>query len=255
MPVDCSLQDVDSITTHNVFRLLVRKTGWALADGGVETWIPGLPMPDSGKPFKLAFRTTLGHAFSDGDPFETFEFYLSTATDAADPLRVLLMLDKFDKLQEGIEDGITSPQVPENIRHLLQHQPGLCDYRRLRRQTSEEYWSALFGFGYRTGVSSLPREEAGRLSPSRLRANSSMIRRHATTWWISARATRFSSNRFAAASSTKQQPEANERSTSRWWNGPPPRWCRTTSNCKRCGGTPAANCRRLILAFCASQRE
>ena len=36
------------------------------------------------------------------------------------------MIDEFDKLQAGIDDGITSPQVPENIRHLLQHQPGLA---------------------------------------------------------------------------------------------------------------------------------
>ena len=166
VPVYCSLQDVDSITTHNVFRLLVLKTGWALVDAGVETWIPGIPRPDSGNPFKLAFRTALGHAFSDGHPFETLELYLSTAIDAAKPLRVLLMLDEFDKLQEGIDGGITSPQVPENIRHLLQHQPGLVAIitgsRRLKR-LREEYWSALFGFGYRIGVSALPREEAGRL--------------------------------------------------------------------------------------------
>ena len=53
------------------------------------------------------------------------EIYLSAAIEAAQPRRILLMLDEFDKLQEGIDSGITSAQVPENIRHLLQHLPGL----------------------------------------------------------------------------------------------------------------------------------
>src|SRR6185295_15658237 len=82
------------------------------------------------------------------------------------PRRLLLMLDEFDKLQEGIDTGVTSPQVPENIRHLLQHQAGLSAIltgsRRLKR-LREEYWSALFGLGYRIGISALPLEDAQRL--------------------------------------------------------------------------------------------
>ena len=165
-PVYCSFQDVDSVATSDVFRLLALRTGWTLADAGIETWIPDLPRPDPGKPFKLAFRAALHRAFSDEHPFETLEVYLATAIEAAKPRRILLMLDEFDKLQEGIDGGITSPQVPENIRHLLQHQPGLgaiiTGSRRLKR-LREEYWSALFGFGYRIGVSALPQAEARRL--------------------------------------------------------------------------------------------
>ena len=48
----------------------------------------------------------------------------------------------------------------------MQHQPGLSAIitgsRRLKR-LREEYWSALFGFGYRIGVSALPMEDARRL--------------------------------------------------------------------------------------------
>ena len=142
------------------------RTGWALFDHGIETWIPDLPRPDSNKRFKLAFRSSLSRAFSDGHPFETLELYLETALEAARPLGILLMLDEFDKLQEGIDDGITSPQVPENLRHLLQHQPGLgaiiTGSRRLKR-LREDYWSALFGIGYRIGVSALQKADAGRL--------------------------------------------------------------------------------------------
>ena len=76
------------------------------------------------------------------------------------------MLDEFDKLQEGIDAKITSPQVPENIRHMLQHHKGLSAIltgsRRLKR-LREEYWSALFGLGYRIGISALPLNDARRL--------------------------------------------------------------------------------------------
>ena len=173
IPVYCSFQDAEGdgakagITTRNVFRLLARRTGWTLGDAGVETWFPGLPKREPGRPFKLAFRAALDRVFADGGaPFEAFEIYIAAAIEAASPRRILLMLDEFDKLQEGIDTGITSPQVPENIRHLLQHQPGLSAIitgsRRLKR-LREEYWSALFGLGYRIGISALPRDDARRL--------------------------------------------------------------------------------------------
>ena len=166
VPIYCSFQDMDSMSTSNVFRLLARQTGIALADAGIETWIPDAPPRESGRPFKMAFLAALRGAFSGGHPYETLALYLAAAIDAAKPRRVLLMLDEFDKLQEGIDGGDASPQVPENIRHLLQHQPGLgailTGSRRLKR-LREEYWSALFGFGHRIGVSALPEKEARRL--------------------------------------------------------------------------------------------
>lgn len=172
IPVYCSFQDAEGddrsggITTRNVFRLLARTMGWALYDAGVETWFPDLPDPDPARPFKLAFRAALNQAFAGEHTFETFELYVEAALQAARPRRVLLMVDEFDKLQEGIDAGVTSPQVPENIRHLLQHQQGLSAIitgsRRLKR-LREEYWSALFGFGHRIGVSAMPADDARRL--------------------------------------------------------------------------------------------
>ena len=173
IPVYCSFQDAEGdgakagVATRNVFRLLARSTGWTLGDAGVETWFPGLPERESGRPFKLVFRAALDRVFADGGaPFEAFGVYIAAAVEAASPRRILLMLDEFDKLQEGIDAGITSPQVPENIRHLLQHQPGLSAIitgsRRLKR-LREEYWSALFGLGYRVGISALPLDDARRL--------------------------------------------------------------------------------------------
>ena len=173
IPVYCSFQDAEGdgakagVATRNVFRLLARRTGWTLGDAGVETWFPGLPEREPGRPFKLAFLAALDRIFADGGaPFESFEIYIAAAVEAASPRRILLMLDEFDKLQEGIDAGITSPQVPENIRHLLQHQPGVSAIvtgsRRLKR-LREEYWSALFGLGHRVGISALPLDDARRL--------------------------------------------------------------------------------------------
>ena len=172
IPVYCSLQDAEGegtragVTTRNLFRLLARATGWTLCDAGVETWFPELPNRRDGRPFKLAFRNALNQAFAGEHAFETFSEYLATAIEAASPRRILLMLDEFDKLQEGIDTGVTSPQAPENIRHLLQHQKGfsaiITGSRRLKR-LREEYWSALFGLGYRIPVSALPDDDAKRL--------------------------------------------------------------------------------------------
>jgi type I restriction enzyme M protein len=79
---------------------------------------------------------------------------------------MVLMLDEFDKLQEGIDHGVTSPQVPENIRFLVQTYPRfsaiLTGSRRLKR-LREEYWSALYGLGTRLGVTALEADDARRL--------------------------------------------------------------------------------------------
>ena len=73
------------------------------------------------------------------------------------------MLDEFDKLQEGIDNGVTSPQVPENIRFLIQTYPKfsaiLTGSRRLKR-LREEYWSALYGLGTNISVTALDLQSA-----------------------------------------------------------------------------------------------
>ena len=157
------------LPTSEVFRLMARDLGWTASDAGVPAWFPGMDPPDSKKPFKLAFLGALSKAFSGPRPFEAFELYLRAVLEAASPRRVLLMLDEFDKLQEGIDNNITSPQVPENIRYLLHSYPNLSAVitgsRRLKR-LREEYWSALFGFGHRVAVGEI-RERDARLLVTR----------------------------------------------------------------------------------------
>lgn len=167
--VNCSLQGTkghESKTgspTNDVFRHMARDIGWAMDNAGLQVWLPNVDSPDPNKRFKVEFVKALSTAFSGPHPFEVFKLYMQHVLEAASPRRLLLMLDEFDKLQEGIDAGITSPQVPENIRHLLHTYPGLSAIltgsRRLKR-LREEYWSALFGFGLRVPVNELPLEDA-----------------------------------------------------------------------------------------------
>ena len=170
--VNCSLQggvghaSKAGLSTNEVFRLIARDLGLAARAAGIQVWLPDVPPPEPDKPFRVAFVRALRRAFSQDRPFETFELFLQTVIEAARPRRVLLMLDEFDKLQEGIDAGVTSPQVPENIRYLLHTYPELSAIltgsRRIKR-LREEYWSALFGFGHRVPVSGLQLEDARRL--------------------------------------------------------------------------------------------
>ncbi len=79
---------------------------------------------------------------------------------------MVLMIDEFDKLQEGIDHGITSPRIPENIRYLIQNEPGfsviITGSRRMQR-LRHEYWSALYVLGSRIGVSALDEADARHL--------------------------------------------------------------------------------------------
>lgn len=168
----CNFQEAEGdstragISTRDVYRFLARTIGWTLFGAGIRTWFPGQPPADGKQPFPSEFLAARDLSITNDHPFEMFELYLRAALEAARPQRVLLMLDEFDKLQEGIDTGVTSPQVPENIRHILQHNQGfsaiLTGSRRLKR-LREEYWSALFGLGYRLGISSIPIDDAQRL--------------------------------------------------------------------------------------------
>ncbi len=167
--VNCSLQGGQGhkskrgLETNEVFRLLARDVGWAMDDAGLRVCLPEMDPPDTSKRFKVAFTKALSTAFAGPRPFEAFELYIQAVLEAASPRRLLLMLDEFDKLQEGIDSGITSPQVPENIRYMLHAYPDLSAIltgsRRLKR-LREEYWSALFGFGHRIPVSKIRLEDA-----------------------------------------------------------------------------------------------
>lgn len=170
--VECSFQGTvgdaikDGIPTEGVFRLIVRDIGLACAKAGVPIPLPDMERTTDVNAFRFKLARALNGFFQGIDPYEALQIYVDMVTTAIAPKRILLMLDEFDKLQVGIDNGVTSPQVPENIRNLLQTRPAvsaiLTGSRRLKR-LREEYWSALFGFGHRIGLDPLDADEVRQL--------------------------------------------------------------------------------------------
>lgn len=158
------------VPTAEVFRLIAESVSKAiyksvdkkipLPDGEVPPQSPKLSIKD-----RKRFGTAVRESISEESPFSDFCDYIEIVMEALAEreLGLLLMFDEFDKLQEGIDNKVTSPQVPENIRYLIQSYPRisaiLTGSRRLKR-LREEYWSMLFGLGTRFSVTALPEKSA-----------------------------------------------------------------------------------------------
>jgi type I restriction enzyme M protein len=170
--VYCSLQGAEGskisvgVPTVEVFREIAISIAKAIQAMGGET-----PLPNGGSLAvgeKLGIAKAFRKGIGEDSPFSDFREYVEVVLGwlSHRGLGLLLLLDEFEKLQEGIDRGITSPQVPENIRFFVQTYPKfsaiLSGGRRLK-QLREKYWSALYGIGTRFGVSSLPEPAARRL--------------------------------------------------------------------------------------------
>ncbi|AGW91766.1 hypothetical protein N234_17170 [Ralstonia pickettii DTP0602] len=155
---------VVGVPTAEVFREIARSIATALTKLGVEVPLPNGHAIAAGKP-ALGVARACREGISTESPFADFRDYLELVLAVLEPLGLglVLMLDEFDKLQEGIDNGVTSPQVPENIRFLIQTYPTfsaiLTGSRRLKR-LREEYWSALYGLGTSIPVTALDTESA-----------------------------------------------------------------------------------------------
>ena len=155
---------VVGVPTAEVFREIARSIATALVKLGVEVPMPNGHVIAAGKP-ALGVARACREGITSDSPFADFRDYLELVLSILDPmgLGLVLMLDEFDKLQEGIDNGVTSPQVPENIRFLIQTYPKfsavLTGSRRLKR-LREEYWSALYGLGTSIPVTALDTESA-----------------------------------------------------------------------------------------------
>lgn len=155
---------VVGVPTAEVFREIARSIATAVTKLGVGVPLPNGQVIANGKP-ALGVARACREGISTESPFADFREYLELVLTALEPLELglVLMLDEFDKLQEGIDNGVTSPQVPENIRFLIQTYPKfsaiLTGSRRLKR-LREEYWSALYGLGMSIPVTVLDTESA-----------------------------------------------------------------------------------------------
>lgn len=168
----CSFQsteggrNVPGVPTGEVFYSIARELIMAVHETGTTCDIPGLGKVDSALSrveLRYLLLTKLHPIFEAAAPFENFLVIIEAALESVRPKRILLMLDEFDKLQEGIDHKITSPQLPENIRYLFhtysQLSGILTGSRRIKR-LRDEYWSALFGIGNVVSVSALDEHAA-----------------------------------------------------------------------------------------------
>ena len=173
LAVYCSLQGMEGsdtgvgVPTVEIFRKVADSIATSLTKLNIDTPLPNGKVLVVGQK-ALGVGKACKEGISESSPFTDCREYIQVVLDllATRDLGLVLMLDEFDKLQEGIESGITSPQVPENIRYLVQTCPRfsaiLTGSRRLKR-LRHEYWSALYGLGTRFGVSALEADDARRL--------------------------------------------------------------------------------------------
>jgi type I restriction enzyme M protein len=116
----------------------------------------------------LGYREGCREGIGQEAPWEDFLEFFQTILITLDSLGLglVLMIDEFEKLQEGIDNKVTSPQIPENIRYLIQAHPRfvaiMTGSRRMQR-LRHEYWSALYGLGNQIGVTALDSESARKL--------------------------------------------------------------------------------------------
>lgn len=157
-------KNVVGVPTAEVFRLIAGETAKSVTKLSIDVPLPNGGVITAGKP-ALGVAKACREGISDDAPFADFREYLDLILRTLETtgLRLLLMLDEFDKLQEGIDKGVTSPQVPENIRFLIQSNSRfsaiLTGSRRLKR-LREEHWSALYGLGTSVQVTALDDESA-----------------------------------------------------------------------------------------------
>jgi type I restriction enzyme M protein len=149
-----------------IWRALARSLASSLAKMKIPIPLPdGTILPPGSR---LGIAEGCRNGISEEAPWEDFSEYFQVILELLGEmdLGLVLMVDEFDKLQEGIDNGVTSPQIPENIRYLIQSHPRfvaiLTGSRRMQR-LRHEYWSALYGLGNRVGVTALDPESARNL--------------------------------------------------------------------------------------------
>lgn len=175
LPVYCNFQKFEGhpekagVPTADVFYGIAKEMAVAAAMTNSDLEIPGAGIV----PAKQGVLATAGFfiqkvrpLFRSEHPFEQFQLMIEAILAGSSSHRFLLMLDEFDKIQEGIENGITSPQLPENLRNMFHSYNRisgiLCGSRNIRKLRSE-YWNALFGLGKSIVIKALDHEAARNL--------------------------------------------------------------------------------------------
>lgn len=158
--------ELPGIPTDHVYGHLAQQIAEAGLRYGFNFWPPGQEDYNPKKPYRLEFRRAFSNEIKVLPAFDAFKELLEAVVESIAPKRLLLMLDEFDRIQEGIDSGVTSPQVPQNIRFLMNNYTAvtaiLTGSRRMT-QMRKEYWSVLFGLGHKVSVTAIDEASARRL--------------------------------------------------------------------------------------------
>ena len=166
IPVSCQFQGISGeATAQNLYRLVARQLILGVAERGSKHPPAVLrAVADAKTPLERWARSReLANTIEAEHPFERFEELLQIALEVARPRRILLMLDEFEKIHEGIEQHTLSPLVPENFRYLFHTYPelsGILSGSRRIKRLRQEYWNVLFGIGKPIWVKSLNADAA-----------------------------------------------------------------------------------------------
>lgn len=157
------------LSAKEIFYGITREIILALHSKGIEfeAVILGRILPAlSRRNLREMLRTKLRAAFENDAPFELLDMQIESVAEALGKRRIILLLDEFDKIDEGIQSGVTNPIVPENIRNLFHahnHISGVLTGARRIKHLRENHWSALYGIGVSITVDALDVESARKL--------------------------------------------------------------------------------------------
>lgn len=158
--------ELAGIPTDHVFSHLAQQIAEAGLRYGFNFWPPGQDAYNPNKPYRLEFRRAFANELKAFPAFDAFKELLDSIVETIAPKCLLLMLDEFDRIQEGIDSGVTSPQVPQNIRFMMNNYSAvtaiLTGSRRMT-QMRKEYWSVLFGLGHKISVTAIDEVSARKL--------------------------------------------------------------------------------------------
>jgi type I restriction enzyme M protein len=140
------------IPTWNIFIGMARELITSARNALPQLQLPGVgtvpPVNDLG--FRTFLDSETPRLITPDQPWTTFKTLLHVVRAALAPRRLLLVLEEFDRIQDGIDSKITSDQVPENLRNLFQHQgevAGIFTGSRTIRRLRKDYWNMLFSLG------------------------------------------------------------------------------------------------------------
>lgn len=147
------------IPTHKLFEGMIR----VIVDSVVEAY-PELSLPILGKApgsdlfSRKAYSEKAVTLINPKTPFASFCQITEIIQKQISPKSLLLIFDEFDRLQEGIESGVTSDQAVANLRNVFERWNDVTGifscFRSLRRHRQDSI-NVLFGLGITVRLSGL----------------------------------------------------------------------------------------------------